>query len=400
MILGRDMPFRDTADVLVCGGGIAGVAAALAARRAGARTILLEKTISLGGLATMGVVIMYLPLCDGRGRQVIGGIAEELLRLCVTASGTERAGRNEREMTIPECWDRPASAEERAEHRFRAEFTAGAAMLALEELLVREGVQIVYDTVCADVIHDGDRITGVVVADKGGLGAYSCSALVDATGDADVCMHAGEQIVSRGANVRCGWFYYEQGGTLEVARMTEPYDRDPEVLPEGSLGFACEDGATVTAQVLGSRDLIRDRLARLSNAGTAVPVAIPQVATYRMTRRLRGNAEPSREASLEPGPDDIGMTGDWRKNGPVYHLPLGSLTGKTANLFAAGRNISVADDLWDATRAIPACAMTGQAAGVAAAISLRRLGASAVCVPGASEVRDLLRAQGAMVSQA
>ena len=66
-------------DVLVVGGGIAGIAAALEADRSGLRTALVEKTILWGGLATSGLVPVYMPLCDGSGRQVTFGIAEELL---------------------------------------------------------------------------------------------------------------------------------------------------------------------------------------------------------------------------------------------------------------------------------------------------------------------------------
>ena len=70
-------------DVIVVGGGIAGVAAAVAAARNGAKTLLMEKQIHLGGLATTGLISWYEPLCDGNGRQVIGGISEELIRLSV-----------------------------------------------------------------------------------------------------------------------------------------------------------------------------------------------------------------------------------------------------------------------------------------------------------------------------
>ena len=66
-------------DIAVCGGGIAGVAAALAAARRGMKTVLIEKTILPGGLATSGLVLVYLPLCNTKGTQMIYGIAEELL---------------------------------------------------------------------------------------------------------------------------------------------------------------------------------------------------------------------------------------------------------------------------------------------------------------------------------
>ena len=63
-------------DILIVGGGIAGCSAALAARREGCSVLLLEKLTVLGGLATTGHIVIYLPLDDGYGRQVIGGISE------------------------------------------------------------------------------------------------------------------------------------------------------------------------------------------------------------------------------------------------------------------------------------------------------------------------------------
>ena len=70
-------------DVIVVGGGLAGVAAALEADRSGLKTLLLEKTILWGGLVTSGLVPIYMPLCDGKGRQVTFGIAEELLKISI-----------------------------------------------------------------------------------------------------------------------------------------------------------------------------------------------------------------------------------------------------------------------------------------------------------------------------
>lgn len=70
-------------DCIVVGGGIAGVSAAVSSARNGAKTLLIEKSINLGGLATNGLISWYEPLCDGRGSQVIYGIAEELIKLSV-----------------------------------------------------------------------------------------------------------------------------------------------------------------------------------------------------------------------------------------------------------------------------------------------------------------------------
>lgn len=74
---------RKSHDVIVVGGGVAGVASALAARRLGASVLLLEKRCELGGLATAGLVNLFVPLCNGRGIPIMRGMAEEFLRSSV-----------------------------------------------------------------------------------------------------------------------------------------------------------------------------------------------------------------------------------------------------------------------------------------------------------------------------
>ena len=66
-------------DVIGAGGGVAGVAAALAARRAGCSVLLIEKSLMLGGLATLGLINYFVPMCNGRGVPIIGGMCEELM---------------------------------------------------------------------------------------------------------------------------------------------------------------------------------------------------------------------------------------------------------------------------------------------------------------------------------
>ncbi|MBQ6646398.1 MAG: FAD-dependent oxidoreductase, partial [Clostridia bacterium] len=113
---GREVPTAGEWDVIVCGAGVAGIAAALSARRAGAqRVLLLEREFTPGGLATLGLITIYLPLCDGKGRQVSFGIAEELMRLSVSHGAEEE---------LPPCWTGEGSVEERERHRCRCRFNA------------------------------------------------------------------------------------------------------------------------------------------------------------------------------------------------------------------------------------------------------------------------------------
>ena len=82
------MSFQKSYDVVIAGAGIGGVASALAAARRGCSVALLEKQTLIGGLATSGLIYVYLPLCDGQGTQTTFGLAEELLKLSLTRFGT------------------------------------------------------------------------------------------------------------------------------------------------------------------------------------------------------------------------------------------------------------------------------------------------------------------------
>src|SRR3954470_20932909 len=75
----RDVPVIARPDVLVVGGGSAGVAAAIAAARRGASTWLLEQSNALGGLGTVGVINLLPTLCDGEGTQGGAGLCQEFV---------------------------------------------------------------------------------------------------------------------------------------------------------------------------------------------------------------------------------------------------------------------------------------------------------------------------------
>ena len=135
------MDFTVSYDVAVVGGGVAGIAAAIQSARSGKKTVLIEKTILLGGLATSGLVYIYLPLCDGNGHQATHGICEELLRNSIQYGPGE----------IPENWRQEKNAPERK--RLMCRFSPASFMLSLEELLRRENVDIWYDTLAVSYTH-------------------------------------------------------------------------------------------------------------------------------------------------------------------------------------------------------------------------------------------------------
>ena len=98
------------------------------------------------------------------------------------------------------------------------------------------------------------------------------------------------------------------------------------------------------------------------------PIMTTTMPTHRMTRRLAGKVTLRVTDDHRWFDDTLGMTGDWRKAGPIFCIPLRAIAAtKTTNLITAGRCISSIGDTWDVTRVIPTCAVSGEAAGAAAA---------------------------------
>ncbi|MGI6280450.1 MAG: FAD-dependent oxidoreductase, partial [Acutalibacteraceae bacterium] len=98
-------------------------------------------------------------------------------------------------------------------------------------------------------------------------------------------------------------------------------------------------------------------------------VTISTVPQIRMTRRIVGEYELSYDEVHKYFETSIGMISSWRTRGPVYEVPFETLYNKKVkNLICAGRCTSTDEKLWDLMRVIPCCAVTGQAAGTAAAM--------------------------------
>jgi len=362
----RRIPVRGAYDVIVAGGGIAGVAAAVAAARDGASVCLLEKAYALGGLATLGLVIAYLPLCDGRGHRVSTGLAEELLLLS-TRDGSAAP---------PACWQPGGDRELRTQQRYFVEYNAASYLLALERFVSDHGVALLYDVRVVGVHRRRHRLDAVIIESKSGREAIACRAAVDATGDADLCHFAGEHTVSLSTNSAAGWYYATGPAGPRLHKLYQPFDPAGERVPPGvERGYAGDAPEEVTAHLLASRRMIRDHLDTLRAEAPEAPVhplLLPTFPGFRMTRRLAAAVEMDAEDRREY-PDSIGLIGNWRSPGPVYSIPLRALQGVAcANLFAAGRCISARRHGWDMTRVIPACALTGEAAGAAAALCAHR----------------------------
>ncbi|MBQ8510718.1 MAG: FAD-dependent oxidoreductase [Clostridia bacterium] len=366
---GRELPVSSECDVLVCGGGVAGIAAALSAARNGARVTLLEREFMLGGLGTLGLVTIYLPLCDGKGHQVSFGIAEELFRLSIERGVVE--GR------YPKAWLESGTLEEKIANRFQVQYNPHIFAVDAERVLLAEGVHILYGTIAAQTVVEDGKITAVIVENKSGRSAIRVKSVVDATGDADVCALSGADCAVHGlGNVLAAWYYRytkEKGVQLKMlgcSDIPEEYHTGKEqYLTDRRFGGI--DAQEISEMVQQAHQIsLADAMKLRETDPTAVPVIYPTIPQLRMTRRIAGIATPDDKPTHVYVPDSIGMIGDWRKRGPVYELPFACLYGgKVKNLITAGRCISVTDSMWDITRVIPVCAVTGEAAGAAAAMS-------------------------------
>jgi len=381
----RRLPVLAEADVAVIGGGIAGVAAAVAAARLGVKVCLFEKECLPGGLATLGNVVIYLPLCDGYGAQVSGGLCEELLRLSV----------QHRPSAIPACWQKDADTAERAGKRYRVEFNPWDFALDMEELLLKEGVEIWYDTRFCDVIRGDGGIKHLILENKSGRFAVHARTVVDASGDADVCARAGTPTVSLNTNVRAGWFFAYDGKRILRVALSKGFTQDGSKSRNDPLAYDGTNGRDVTRQLLGTRQMQRERLQLLrKKAANTEPVNLNTLPDFRMTRRLRGKVEVSASDMGRWFEDTVGLFANWRKKGPVYPVPFRSLYAPdVANLITAGRCMSSVGVVWDQARAIPACAVTGEAAGTAAAMLVKAKAPAFAALP-VDQLQAALRRQG------
>ena len=347
-------------DIAVCGGGFAGIAAALSAAREGRRVILFEKEYLLGGLGTAGLVTIYLPLCDGCGHQVSFGIAEELLRLSITYGA---------DAMYPGNWldsDGPRGIDH---HRFMVQYNPHIFAILAEKLLTESGVDILYGSyVVGTAVEDG-RITTLYVENKSGRTAYRIRAVVDATGDADIAQFAGAPtaVFGRG-NILAGWYYYtdEGGNKLQMLGAADNFQEPPT-----GTRYTGLDGAEISDMVRASHEMtLRHYLQKKEQNPSASLSTIASIPQLRMTRRIVGEYEMTEGDDHACFADSVGMVGNWKRRGPVYEIPFRALySKKVKNLITAGRCISTDDTMWDVMRVIPCCAVTGQAAGTAAALS-------------------------------
>ena len=351
-------------DVIVVGGGIAGVAAAVSSARSGARVILIEKQFNLGGLATGGLISWYEPLCDGKGTQVIGGIAEELIRLSVKYSYD----------SLPERFGGTAGSFPRS-NRYATRFSPCVFSLALDEYVLSNGVELLFDTYATYPVMENNCVCGLIVENIDGRTVYHTERMIDATGDALIMKRAGvpcrteknymtylihsidSSVVDRYKETGCAWQLrnWEAIGS-DRKGVGHPKELKPVEAPTA---------ADVTEFITEGKKRMLERLKSRDRYSYDV-MSIPTMPQFRKIRQIVGD----KDFNGIPGEsckDPIGTVPDFRtgKEGNTYQIPQEALyNSRFKGLYAAGRIISApTHDGWEVSRVIPVCALTGEAAG-------------------------------------
>ena len=399
-------------DVVVVGSGSAGSAAAIAAARAGAKTLLLEKLPFLGGNSTAVLDTFYGFFTPGeQPRKVVGGIADDVV------SELRRLGRV---VERPNTYGAGTGITYSADHL----------KVAWERLVTDAGVQVLLHAFVQDASVADRRLRSVAVATKAGLRTVEARVVVDASGDADVCHHAG--------------LAYELAGDIEPAQtltttfrmvnvdrvrrasitrdelhalMAEAAQSGDYELPrrEGSDHITPIDGMTATimtriehvrrdgksvlnatdpdvltsAEIEGRRQALEyarfliDRVPGYENASLA---ALGTQIGLRETRRVYGDYRLTRADVLAARQfdDQIGLCGapiedhaagagtrwEYLPEGSAVGIPYRTLVARDAeNVLVAGRCFSATHDAHASVRSMAQCMAMGHAAGTAAAMS-------------------------------
>ncbi len=371
----REIPVVRAVDVLVVGGGTAGVPAALAAARQGARVLLVEKFNSFGGAITWGLTIT-LPAYP-----VVGPILNEILRRL-----------DERYRAVVHMDHEPYFVV------LDQELYKYESLLLLEEA----GVEILLNTLAVQPIVEDGTVAGVIVENKSGRQAIRAKVTVDCTGDADIAFRAGAPTVTAPKDkllpITLMWVaeHVELSGILGTEHVggVDTVIHPGEVNVWGGSYGRCDaaDAWELTAAEIALRkESVGQWLERRANwpgwARSYIGFMAPHLGV-RETRRLVGlHVVTDAEHGTVSYPDNVGTLQD---DAPFPYRAL--VPQGLGGLLVAGRCVSTEPGVQHSIRIAPSCALLGEAAGTAAALCAGR-GLVPAALP-ADLLQARLRAQG------
>lgn len=407
------IPITHEVDVLVIGGGASGIAAAIAAAKGGARTMLIEQRGFLGGMGTVALVPAFCPFTD-KQKPIIRGLGLELM----------------------ERMKQACEAEFREEYRDWLDWVPidpEVLKRVYDDAILESGVTPLYHTFVYDVVLSEDRrkVEGVVIVNKTGRSFISCRYIIDCSGDGDIAALAGVPFQKGGeegelqpgsmcyllANVdrsRFKRFLKESGDTAQLHKTVEQAITDG-ALPEGrksisGLAWVSDylvgvnfghifgvDGTLAEDLTRGAIEGRRTAERQLHFFRSYVPgfehahmVASGEQLGIRETRRIEGDYMLTVDDFLAARsfPDDIARNAYYidihlansKSEMTFNHLPPGVSHGVPYrimlpvgidNLWVAGRSVSSDRAVQGSLRVMPNCFSMGQASGTAAALALR-----------------------------
>ncbi len=433
----------DHADVLVAGGGPAGIAAAVAAARAGTgRVVLLERYNHLGGMATGGQVILIPSLSYMKTMMIKGVMLEAVSRLKAIPNGYFGPRREIMGSDDPQCVEkwRPYFNMTRDGYVCYGGYTDPEIFkIVLQQMAEEAGVKVYLHTLACKAICVGDEVKGVSFESKQGRNAILADTVIDCTGDGDIAASAGAVFqdafkdglrnASLGVVYRLGVEDFTKFMDYSVEN-SEEWERHNKKLNEISgfpivlfptgrsdvawvdnwlLGYDCLKVADLTAVEFKVRATILDVIGYINE--NKIPGLFPatlhdtayQTGT-RGSRRILGKkvltvndvyngTDFEDVVAVLPSIEVITSKGGLDEDYPEKptQIPLGALqVADKRNLLVAGRCFSSDAQANNLINLIPHCFAMGQAAGVAAAVS-RRTGADC-CDVGYEDVRlELIR---------
>jgi hypothetical protein len=404
-------------DVVICGGGPAGIGAALTAAREGARTLLVEALGSLGGIGTNANINL---LCDGEGGPVMDEIVRDLLRI-------DAAQVHEK----PPRFHPPG----------RVNFDADVFKCVAVAKLRQAGVEILFGSMAGAPLLRGNAVEGVSVTNKGGTKDLRAAVVVDATADADIATRAGAQIMrgdpDGGRIQMCNFRFHIEGvdpTAWDAARMPPeeierlcveaqlagelrpprgvfaptpesfPFDRRSRKLALTSwelAGIDPTDPASLSAALAecyaAALDVALFCRKYLPGYARCRPARLPALIGTRESRRVLGEYLLTGDDVLKGAkfPDGVARASFWFDYhdpppgttvpypeeyvhstrpafGDWYEIPYRCLVPKgVESLLVAGRCISADRPAQASMRIMPTCCYLGAAAGLAAALAAR-----------------------------
>jgi glycine/D-amino acid oxidase-like deaminating enzyme len=435
----RQTPVFGEYDVVVLGGGPAGIAAAVAAARAGRSTLLVERYGFLGGMGTAAGVTNFCGLhanVHGEIRQVVRGVASDLL------GRIERLGG----LNTPHMIFGRIAAQA---------YDTAAYKIAADDLMASAGVQMLFHALACGVVKESDRtVSALLLETKSGRAAVKARAFIDCSGDGDLAVWAGaawDKGDAHGHLLYPSTMFRVNG--VDPQRAGEAWKTIPALMEQAEAagrhkfprkgaivrpqksgiewrvnvtqlanpqGHAidCTDARELSgAEVLGRRQIasVAQFLKEVPGFEKAYIVDIPPQVGVRETRRVRGLytlteadvvgcADFDDTVGVNGWPLELHVQGDvqwrWPAEGSrgFNQLPYRmTVTPSLDNLWVAGRCASMTHEAQSAARVTGACFVMGEAAGVAAALALRS-GVAAAKVPVA-ELQSRLEDEGAYLGR-